>query len=760
MTPREELIALRRMAELEAKAAGKPLAPAQPKKEAPAVSAPGPVRSGIHVPGFKDNNTSVFSQIGDKILPSKETKQAMSGVTIPGIGNVGAILDFADSAQHRALSLPYGIAQGLGHAIQYGAEAITGEDSDLSTTLRNDNQIDDAAMKQRLTDYYARDRDTLAANAGAVTGEIAPWAFGAPAKLTAALISKIAPKGSGILRRSAAGGTLGAAMGAAAPVDGEGSYGDQKKTQLLMGLAAGTGVPLGAAGLRGIKNTASDVFNMVARPEIVAGRNLSRILDADQSTVEKLRNVKQYFPGEKVSMAQALQTPEAAIAEKALRNRAELKAGFMNADNSNNAGRMEVVGKLAGDDATMSAAKSKRSAEYSAFSDDTLKAGPENQRYLKASQILDSGKTGRMSSADFDSLNKARIISDKVHKGSMSEADADKAYKALTFESKRAQTVFGQSQTAVNKNMLDPKATVKKLEGLTKNTNSTVRSAAKEQLENLRNNMDSRGMIPAHVLDGVRQNANETLAKAAAKNGTVSTQEAALYGDVAPTIIREIERKIPGYRANLRAYRDNSVPINTMDANQRILGPLSLRRSNSVGDQSLTLNDLAQGFKRDDKARYAMSPSARQDLGGVLKSLQRRSISDSVPSSASDTAYNLSANSFIGRKLFGDTLQGGNVGKSAGGVLGAMAGSNFGIIGAGVGAGTGTALGTVLDSQAYKLNQRVLDEVGKAATDSKYAADLIEKFLKAHPKEAPALLNQNPHWIKLLTAPKREARAQ
>lgn len=705
--------------------------------------------SGIHVPGFSADS-GLFSQIGDAVLPSEATRMMLPS-------NVRDTLDFADAAQHHAMNLPYGLAQTIEHGLEYGSGKLLGDGSPITRSLHNDNARSDREMVDRETAYQARVQNSPASYAGATLGEIGPWAFGAPEKALASITERIAPAGSGVAKRMAAGAVTGGTIAAAQPVVG-GNYSDEKKNQLLIAAATGGLLPAGLGTALGIKNGVSDIYNMIKRPDKVANKVFAKVYGSDNKTLASLQNAPEYVQGEKITAAQAIKTPEAVMAEKALRNRADMKAGFEHADNHNNDLRMEVIQKIAGTPDELKAAKNKRSAEYQQFSDDTLKAGPENQRYLKASQILGNGKAGRMSSSDFDSLNKARIISEKVHKGAMTEADAEQAYKALSFQSKKAQTVFDQARTAIHKNMINPKATLKKLEELSINTNKIVRESAKEQLTNLRANMDTRGLIPAHVLDGVRENANKTLADVAAKHGTLSTKEAAIYGSVPSTIVREIERKLPGHRSNLRAYRDNSVPINTMEAGNKILEPISHRGDNSVGAKTLTLNDVAQGFKRDSKARYAMSPEAKQNLTAVENSLQRRATSDSIRSPSSDTAYNLDANSWMARKLFGNNLQGGNAGKTLGMMAGGGLGAHFyGSGGAAIGAPLGAGLGAVIDGQIQKLNARIADRVGKGAVDSKEAARMIEQFLKDNPRNRQQLLKAYPQWVALLGADRQKS---
>lgn len=713
-------------------------------KAQPAVSP-----SGIDVASWftgKKSTKGILDMIGDKVLPSAQQRADIRKVDPV----MNTIMEAGDPLQHHLMNLPYGLSQSLVNAASYGADKLLGKDSGIATTMRNDANSFNGDLAQREKDYQARNPDTPVTYAGAAAGEILPWTVGLPEKAVSSLVSKIAPKGSGVARRALAGGATGAVMSTAAPVTGPGNYGDQKATQAGFGALTGGSIPLVTSGLGGAYSGGKELFNMVFRPESVAAKNLARIYKATPETVDKLRSAPEYVPGETVTAAQALQTPEAVMAEKAMRNRPEFKAAFTEADNANNRARMGVVEKYAGSDAELEAAKAKRRTESNAFASDTLTAGPENQRYAKAAKILEDSKGPRMSSADFDQLNTARLIMNRVHKGTITEAEAAKQLKGMVFKSKFAQKSFDQAMTAVDKNMVSPKNIVKQLETLSNSGNPTVSAAARQHLEVIAKNADSTGKVPAFALDDIRQNIGATLANAKhSTNGVTSSVESAKYGPVSTKIINTLERSIPGYRNYLRTYRANSVPINTMEAGRSILGPLNNRRLNSAGDQSLTLNDLAQGFKRDNKARYSMSPDAKQALTGVQDSLKRRSVSDSISSPGSDTAYNLQADSWLARNLLGETL-GGPTKKGYGmaGLFGAVAGHSVapGLLGTGGGA----LLAGGLKKAADSINAKISLKVGEGAINSRKAADMIEKFLKENPQNRKQLLERYPQWVQLI----------
>jgi hypothetical protein len=250
-------------------------------------------------------------------------------------------------------------------------------------------------------------------------------------------------------------------------------------------------------------------------------------------------------------------------------------------------------------------------------------------------------------------------------------------------------------------------------------------------------------------LDDIRQNIGSMLAQHA-PNGVVGTQESALYGPVASKIVSTLDRSIPGYRDYLSAYRAGSVPINTMQASQRILAPADTGGLNSAGDSVLTLARLNSGLNKADKSRYGLSPNARQDMEGVRQSLQRGSISNSISTPGSDTAYNLAADGWLAQQLYGPTMQ-GPTGKTRGlaALIGAVAGSHAGVPGGEFAGGLG---GLYINKAAEAINARIAQRVGKGAADSQEAARMIKQFMATQsPESGSKLLQRYPQWAALLS---------
>lgn len=200
-----------------------------------------------------------------------------------------------------------------------------------------------AKAKSREDTYQARTEGNIGSYVGGAAGAVLPWMAGVGALRAAGALPKVASTAQkvGLLAGE------GALMGAAQPVVSGDSFAKSKATQVGVGAATGPILMGAAKAAGGVKNVADQVF----RPQVVADANVARLFGSDAQTLAKLRGGQQYVPGEIPSAAQLLQTPEAVLAERMLRNNPASAPAFANADNANNAARMDVIKRLAGDDA-------------------------------------------------------------------------------------------------------------------------------------------------------------------------------------------------------------------------------------------------------------------------------------------------------------------------------------------------------------------------------------------------------------------------
>lgn len=175
-------------------------------------------------------------------------------------------------------------------------------------------------------------------------------------------------------------------------------------------------------------------------------------------------------------------------------------------------------------------------------------------------------------------------------------------------------------------------------------------------------------------------------------------------------------RYIPGVQQARNTYATASVPVNTMEVGQQIANGLGTRAMNAGQVPQIQLMPYRSAFTQAmNGADYGIDPNAMSTLQGIGQDLQRATVSNSIRSPGSDTAYNLAANGWLARQLYGRNFQGGAVGRvlgSAAQAAGAAGGAAlFGPAGAGVGSALGSGVGSMLNGSRVgnRLNEQLAD---------------------------------------------------
>lgn len=613
------------------------------------------------------------------------------------------------AAAHHAVNAPLGL-------VQLGAHAIPGAGN---AAAKLDNFI-----KQREDTYQSGVPTNAGSIGGAAVGEVAPWVAG----LGSARAAGYLPKATTTLQKLGMLAAEGGAMGASQPVTDGGSFAGQKALQVGTGATAG---PL-LYGAGKVGGSAVNAARYITNPQAVADNVLSQQFGATPDIVSKLRNAPQLVQGERVSAAQAIQTPEAVKAERMLRN--SLSAGPVMAaqDDANNAVRQGVIRRLAGDDATLAAARQARRDAIAPYVDEKLTDSKPVVRWTGAGDafkgVLDN--PSRMPAADFDAVKQASGIVSKVRGGSMQEDDALAALKELggTVTSGKAQKAFQAASEAINRNMVDPSGVLRAVKTLRYGPLG-VNAERAQKLDAIIGSIEKaqniNGLVGTDMLDAVRQEA----AKIA---GGADSQSSLAYGPALNQIVEAIDRVAPGYRDYLAAYAKHSEPINTMESVQKLLDPNAPGSLNTSGDPQLAISRLRQVLRGDDKARYPMSDEARAELEKVRDSLLRRTISDNkVAAAGPGTAADLGAGKGgLAGMIFGDPL--GQKAGSLSRVVGTIGGTALGhMVGGPLGGYAGAGIGALLPEAAQKVTGRIASRVGEGAADSRKAADAIERTLKS-----------------------------
>lgn len=143
------------------------------------------------------------------------------------------------------------------------------------------------------------------------------------------------------------------------------------------------------------------------------------------------------------------------------------------------------------------------------------------------------------------------------------------------------------------------------------------------------------------------------------------------------------QTNIPEVGQAARTFASMSPPVNTMEAGQQMADTLGSRALNAAGAPDIQLpayrSALAQALRN---AEHGIDPQAEAALQGIQQDLQRSSVSNSVRSPGSDTAYNLAANGWLAKNLYGPGFQGASgVGKAVAAGATALAGHPYAALG-------------------------------------------------------------------------------
>ncbi|KKB61553.1 hypothetical protein WM40_22710 [Robbsia andropogonis] len=190
-----------------------------------------------------------------------------------------------------------------------------------------------------------------------------------------------------------------------------------------------------------------------------------------------------------------------------------------------------------------------------------------------------------------------------------------------------------------------------------------------------------------------------------AKSGGANSKAASLTA-LKSQIDGFAQNYIPGVQQARAAYAQASVPVSTMQAGQQIEDAFANRPLDANKNPIVTLTGFNSALAKSIKAqKYGIDPVAQTQLGNVASDLQRESVSNSIKSPGADTAYNLAANGWLARNLYGPSFGGAtSTGKTAAALATALTGHP--IAAAGVFAGgnkVGQAVGQRLQSQLANL---------------------------------------------------------
>jgi hypothetical protein len=404
---------------------------------------------------------------------------------------------------------------------------------------------------------------------------------------------------------------LGAAQGAAGaalmPVENPGdNYWTQKAEQAGVGGLLGGATPLVAAGARSLGNQLVNVAKPVLQPERFVGEGLANAMDPAQAALaaQNIRGAQQFVPGSLPTTAQVAQTPVMVQTEKAAANMPAVKSAMMDRSIANNNARWQALMGVAQDPAALQAAQQARAA---------------------AAQPL------------YDAAHSATA---NVGPGFMKKAQIPEMQQAFqqAEDMARLQAQTGRGIPAVWPTPPTP--------GVANSGSKSINGAA---------------------LDYTSRALGDMIG-AASSSG--QTQRAAALGSLKNWVDQWAGQYVPGVQQARQTFAQMSVPVNTMEVGQQIANGLGTRAMNAGGVPEIQMMPfraaLTKAMNGGDAAKYGIDANALNTLQGIGQDLQRATVSNAVRSPGSDTAYNLAANGWLARNLYGPNFQGATgIGKTA-----------------------------------------------------------------------------------------------
>ena len=444
----------------------------------------------------------------------------------------------------------------------------------------------------------------------------------------------------------------GAALSASSQIDPSQDYWSQVGHNALVGAGVGAGVPAAVGAATGVGRAVSNVAQPILNPRAYVGEGLANAIGDDAGQVAgNIRSAPQFVPGSAPTTAQAGANPVLVQTEKAQANaNPEFKTAATQRAIDNNDARWQALMGVAQTPADLQAAQQARTAAAQPLYDSAHQATANiGPAFMRYAQIPEMQ----------EAMQRANGI-----------ASLDAAVGRGVPPVWPTAPVPGVSagSRAINGAALDyTSRALGDMIGEAQRAGSTTRAGA---LSELKSNVDNwMGMY------------------------------------------------VPGVQQARTAYAAGSVPVNTMEVGQQIANGLGTRPMNAGGAPEIQMMPyraaLTKAMNSGNAADYGIDANALGTLQGIGQDLQRATVSNSIKSPGSDTAYNLAANGWLARRLYGDNFQGGGVGKAlgmaaqAGGAAGGAA--LFGPAGAGVGSALGSGVGAMLNGSRVggRLNEHL-----------------------------------------------------
>lgn len=538
-----------------------------------------------------------------------------------------------------------GGTQGIVHALSWAADKAAPNSQFAKDAHTAIDQMD-ATSKAQNQQY---------SDARAATGNTGfDWSRLGGQVAGAAPTALIGPEYAGLTLpgKLALGATQGVAGAAMTPVDdlrpGQ-SYGSAKAEQMALGGGLGLAGPLVSAGAKAAGGALWNVAKPVVQPAKFVGQGVAGVMSPQDAAAaaSAIRSAPQFVPGSTPTAAQVAASPLLVQTEKAFANASpDFRTALLDRSIQNNDARWSVLNGIAGSPLDLQNAQAARSSAVNA-----LYNTAKQQAFQVDAPMTDLMNRPAMQSA----IKRAQTLADNKNAGNI-------------LSTVRVPNSMGGSPTNVTA------------------LSGNGAQAVKESLDAM--------LLPENTMK-------------------LSNKEIGALQDTRNAYLSWLESKSPEFQQARQTYSNMSPPVNTMTAGQKLTGDLALAPPNAMNVPQITFPNFkarfSQAMKGDpDVAQFGIDPLALDALHGVQSDLQREMVSNSVRSGGSDTAYNLAANGWLARNLYGAGFDGATgIGKTAAAATTALTGHPIAALGVfGAGDKIGKAVGGKLQG---KLSSYLLD---------------------------------------------------
>ena len=495
----------------------------------------------------------------------------------------------------------------------------------LARSASQTAQADASAHAEWEKQYQNRVQDSPAATAGAVLGEIAPFATGANLITRgAAKVAELAPVAQRTLARALEGGTYGWL----------GSGGDGSSAAAGAGLSAALppvlsgAARLATAPVRAVQSARNPAANVASSLMDVSGATTE-----PQKVIQALRDVQAggnaSAPSAPIASAPSAPIASAPSAPIASAPSAPSASTVTTAD-----ARQALIDHLKGyQDPVPGVTPTTAQAMAS-----VLKSG--NTSIVQLENALTNTQSGRLALAQQQTQNNA------ARQALLARHDIpDEQFQSLLNERRQwAQQQWQGMTTPVDAAPILDAIDTAMASGPAKRSPAVAKTLKDFKTNILSDIPEGSTLIDPSHLDARLGSVNELLAGNTPDRIGIPTVEGAGLSPVVSHVRDAIQAANPGYRDYLSGYAAKSQPISTAVFARNLLnasdGALGTGGKMADGESALTLTRVQSALKKAGNQDYPLSPQFMDDLTAVRDSIANSTVSDSIRTSGSPTFYN------------------------------------------------------------------------------------------------------------------------